>query len=86
MARRDRFEEAVAAPVARIRALIDTTVAEAGLTADRIATVFLTGGSSQLPLLRATVAAALPQARLATGDMLGSVGTGLALDARRRFG
>jgi hypothetical protein len=23
---------------------------------------------------------------IATGDMLGSVGTGLALDARRRFG
>ncbi len=85
MARRDRFEEAVAAPVARIRALIDATIADAGLTADRIATVFLTGGSSQLPLLRATVATALPQARLATGDMLGSVGTGLALDARRRF-
>ncbi len=86
IARRDRFEEAVAAPVARIRALIDTTIAEAGLTPDRIATVFLTGGSSQLPLLRATVAAALPAARLATGDMLGSVGTGLALEARRRFG
>lgn len=86
MARRDRFEEAVAAPVARIGALIGSTIAAAGLGPDRIATVFLTGGSSQLPLLRATVAAALPQARLATGDMLGSVGTGLALDARRRFG
>lgn len=85
MARRDRFEAAVAAPVARIRALIDTTITDAGLTPDRIATVFLTGGSSQLPLLRATVANALPHARLATGDMLGSVGTGLALDARRRF-
>ena len=86
MARRDRFEEAVAAPVARIRALIGSTIAAAGLGPDRIATVFLTGGSSQLPLLRATVAGVLPQARLATGDMLGSVGTGLALDARRRFG
>lgn len=86
MAQRDRFETAVEAPVARIAGLIHDTVAEAGLSAERIATVFLTGGSSQLPILRATVAAALPQARLATGDMLGSVGTGLALDARRRFG
>ncbi len=86
VARRDRFEAAVEAPVARIDGLISQTLAEAGLTADRIATVFLTGGSSQLPLLRATVARALPAARLATGDMLGSVGTGLALDARRRFG
>ena len=80
------FEAAVEAPAARIAGLIRDTLAEAGLTADQIATVFLTGGSSQLPILRATVAAALPQARMATGDMLGSVGTGLALDARRRFG
>lgn len=86
VARRDRFEAAVEAPVARIAALIGATLAEAGLGADRIGTVFLTGGSSQLPILRATVQAALPGARLASGDMLGSVGTGLALDARRRFG
>lgn len=86
VARRDRFEAAVEAPVARIDGLISQTLAEAGLSAERIATVFLTGGSSQLPLLRATVARTLPAARLATGDMLGSVGTGLALDARRRFG
>lgn len=86
MARRDRFETAVAPPVARIRALIEATLAQAGLAAGRIGTVFLTGGSSHLPVLRATVAAALPGAHLATGDMLGSVGTGLALEARRRFG
>jgi hypothetical chaperone protein len=85
MIRRDAFDAALAAPVARIRALIASTLADAALPPDRIATVFLTGGSSQLPLLRGMVAEALPQARLATGDMLGSVGTGLALDARRRF-
>ncbi len=86
VARRDRFEAAVEAPVARIAALIADTLRDAGLGAERISTVFLTGGSSHLPLLRATVARALPAAKLATGDMLGSVGTGLALDARRRFG
>lgn len=85
MIRRDAFDAALAAPVTRLRALIDSTLGTAGLPPDRIATVFLTGGSAQLPLLRAMVADALPQARLATGDMLGSVGTGLALDARRRF-
>lgn len=86
VARRERFEAAVEAPVARIAALIGATLADAGLGPDRIGTVFLTGGSSQLPVLRATVQTALPGARLASGDMLGSVGTGLALDARRRFG
>lgn len=85
MARRDRFEAAVEAPLARIRALIDGVLADAGVAPDAIATVFLTGGSSQLPVLRAMVADALPGARQAVGDMLGSVGTGLALEARRRF-
>lgn len=83
--RREVFEAALGPSVSRIRTLITVTLADAGVTPDRIATVFLTGGSSQLPLLRAMLAEALPKARLATGDMLGSVGTGLALDARRRF-
>ena len=52
---------------------------------DSIGTVFMTGGSSGLPVLRACVQAALPGVTIATGDMLGSVGTGLALDARRKF-
>lgn len=86
VARRERFEAAVEAPVARIAALIGATLADAGLGPERIGTVFLTGGSSQLPILRATVQTVLPGARLVSGDMLGSVGTGLALDARRRFG
>ncbi len=84
--RRERFEAALEAPVARIAALVEQTLAEAGVGAERIATVFLTGGSSHLPILRDTVARLLPAAKMATGDMLGSVGTGLALDARRRFG
>ncbi len=84
--RREGFEIAVEAPIARIRALLDRVLADAGLTPDRIGTAFLTGGSSQLPILRATVQSVLPGVALATGDMLGSVGTGLALEARRRFG
>lgn len=83
--RREAFEAAVEAPMARISALVAGVMAQAGVTAAQIGTVFLTGGSSLLPLLRATVQAAVPGARLATGDMLGSVGTGLALEAWRRF-
>ncbi|MEY4697417.1 MAG: hypothetical protein RIT14_1845, partial [Pseudomonadota bacterium] len=85
VARREAFEQVVEAPVARIGTLIGQVLAEAGVPPDRVGTVFMTGGSSGLPVLRATVAAALPQARIALGDMLGSVGSGLALDARRRF-
>jgi hypothetical chaperone protein len=86
MLRREGFETAVEAPVARICTLLHRILQSAGLTPDRIGTVFLTGGSSQLPILQATVQATVPNAAIATGDMLGSVGTGLALEALRRFG
>lgn len=85
LVRRDQFETAVAAPLQRIAATIGHVLAQAGVAADRIGTVFMTGGSSGLPILQALVAGLVPQARIATGDMLGSVGTGLALEARRRF-
>lgn len=83
--RREAFEAAVEAPVERVRARIGKVLTEAGVSADQIGTVFMTGGSSGLPVLRGAVAAALPGVAIATGDMLGSVGAGLALDARRRF-
>ncbi|AZL57368.1 Hsp70 family protein [Tabrizicola piscis] len=86
MLRRDGFEAAVEGPIARIRTLLQRVLDGAGLTPDRIGTAFLTGGSSQLPILHATVRSIVPDATIATGDMLGSVGTGLALEARRRFG
>lgn len=82
---RDRFEEASDVPVARIRAKVAEVLAQAGLRADQVTAAFLTGGSSSLPVLRDTVAQALPGVPLVAGDLLGSVGTGLALDARRRF-
>ena len=86
MIRREGFEAAVEAPLSRIAGLLGAVLAQAGVAPGRIGTVFLTGGSSQLPALRAVVSAVLPGVALATGDTLGSVGTGLALEARRRFG
>ena len=86
LATRLRFNEAVAAPAGRIKATLQTLLAQAGLHPRDIGTVFMTGGSSGLPILRACVSDVLPGVPIATGDMLGSVGTGLALEAVRRFG
>lgn len=86
VATRAQFELAVEAPLARIGATMLDLLAQAGLRADQIGTVFMTGGSSGLPALRRLVGETLPGVPIATGDMLGSVGTGLALDAARRFG
>ena len=84
-ASRDIFEAAVDTPVRRITATLRGLLAQAGLAPEAIGTVFMTGGSSNLPILRDCVATVLPAAPIATGDLLGSVGTGLALDARARF-
>lgn len=85
LASRANFEAAVAAPIDRIRMLLHSVMAQAGLVPADIGTIFMTGGSSGLPLLRECVSHALPGVRIQTGDMLGSVGTGLGLDARRKF-
>jgi hypothetical chaperone protein len=68
---------AVAARIARC-------LAQAELTADRVDALFLTGGSTGLPHLRAALTAALPAARVVEGDTFGSVGLGLTIEAASR--
>lgn len=82
---RARFEKSVAEAVARIGRTIRTTLEMAAVAPGDIDTVFVTGGSSALPILRSLIATELPSSRIVTGDAFGSVATGLALDARRRF-
>lgn len=86
LARREGLETALTDALARLRGLIERVLTQAGIGADRVETVFLTGGSSRLPALRHLLAAMLPGAQLDSGDDFGSVGTGLALEARRRYG
>lgn len=83
MARRDRFDQVSESALGRIAHVMMDTLARAGNP--QIGTVFLTGGSAQMPSLRAMVRQNLPDVTLSSGDMLGSVGTGLALQARRLF-
>ena len=82
---RATFETAIAAPLSRIGDTLAQVMAQAGVTPAALSSVFLTGGTAGLPALHALVAALLPGVPVATGDMLGSVGTGLALDAASRF-
>ena len=69
----------------RIGERIGNCLRQAGIEAAAIDAVFLTGGSTLLPHVRATIAGALPEARIVEGDKFGAVGTGLAIDAQRRF-
>lgn len=82
---RAELEVAVADSLQRIRSRIESVLRMAGLTADSISAVFVTGGAAMMPSVRRAIAAAVPAARLITGDAFGSVATGLALDAAKRF-
>ncbi len=83
--RRD-FDRAIADQVERVVRTVRTLLDDAGVEAAEINTIFLTGGSSMVPTLRQAILALFPDARIAETDLLGSVGLGLALDARRKFG
>jgi len=82
---RDGLDQAITPPVGRITDTITQTLADAGLTPERIDTLFLTGGSTAVPMLRENVLRLFPNARAVQGDRFGSVGLGLAVDAERKF-
>lgn len=72
--------------VARIERTVSDLMRDACLGPEAVDTIFFTGGSSSVPLLRQRMVALLPAARHVQGDAFGSIGTGLALDAARRLG
>ena len=83
---RSQFDEAIERQIDSVTQTISRLLQDAGIAAGQIDTVFFTGGASAVPLLRERVAALLPQAAKVEGDRYGSIGSGLALDAMRRFG
>lgn len=80
------FEQAIDALLSRIGAGVDELLQRAGVSAEAVDTLFFTGGSSGVPALRQCVAQRLPNARVADGDSFGSIGSGLAIEAMRRYG
>ncbi len=83
---RIEFEHASTDLVERIGATLSALLTKAGVNCEAVDTVFFTGGASGVPLLRERIAALLPQARRIEGDLFGSIGAGLAVEAQRRFG
>ncbi|SAI69584.1 heat shock protein [Bordetella ansorpii] len=83
---RPAFDDAVGGLVGRIETTVSALLRDAGVPLDAVDTVFFTGGSSRVPRLRESVSALVPQARSVEGDLFGSIGAGLALDASRKFG
>ena len=83
---RPLFEDAIEPLLERIRASLTQLLADAGIAAEQVDTLFFTGGSSGVPALRQSVAAMLPNARSVEGNTFGSIGSGLAIEAKKRYG
>ena len=83
---RPLFENAIEPLLERIRTSLTQLLADAGITAEQVDTLFFTGGSSGVPALRQSVAAMLPNARSVEGNTFGSIGSGLAIEAKKRYG
>jgi len=82
-ATRPDFDRAIEARTDRLYTTARDCIAAAGLGPAAIDTIFLTGGSSRVPAVRAAIARAAPSARLAGGPDLLSVALGLTQMAGR---
>jgi Molecular chaperone len=85
-ATRDGFEKATAHLFERLRMATADCIRHAGLTHADVSTVFFTGGTSSAPSVRRAVLADFGSVTVVDGDRFGSVGTGLAIEAARRYG
>jgi hypothetical chaperone protein len=83
---RGQFEGAIVHLVDSVDQTVLKLLADAGVAPGAVDTVFFTGGSSGVRMLRERIGALVPNARKVEGDLFGSIGAGLALDAVRKFG
>jgi hypothetical chaperone protein len=81
---RTEFEGWIAPELAQIEAAVDAALADANLGPDQIDRVFLTGGSSLVPAVRAIFRRRFAAERIETGAELESIASGLALIGRER--
>ena len=79
MWRRADFEVWIADDLRRIEAAMDAALGRAGVAAEGIDRVFLTGGSSLIPAIRAMFERRFGPERIASGGELTSIAHGLAL-------
>jgi hypothetical chaperone protein len=77
--RRTEFETWIAEDLRRIEAAMDAALQRAETPPERIDRVFLTGGSSLIPAIRALFERRFGAERIATGGELTSIAHGLAL-------
>ena len=79
------FDHAIAEKMHKLREIASRCIADSGVHPEQIQTVFLTGGSSRVPAVRAALSHAAPAAQMTSGSDLLSVAYGLTRESEKRF-
>ncbi|WP_340124260.1 Hsp70 family protein [Methylobacter svalbardensis] len=82
---RAELEESLYGNIESIQKTIHECVVMAGVKADDVALVILTGGGTAIPMIQQITHRIFPHAEISEGNRLSSVGFGLACDARRCY-
>ncbi|MFZ6815089.1 Hsp70 family protein [Undibacterium sp. Rencai35W] len=79
------FQQSIQHLTGQIGSTVSQVLSLADVSPDEVDTVFFTGGSSGVRGLRDRISAIVPDAKKVEGDLFGSIGAGLGLDAYRRY-
>lgn len=82
----DLFIETIRTLVEDLKSTLKETLSKAAIKPQDIGAVFFTGGSTAIPYVRQELLSLIPKAEIIDGDMFGSVGKGLVLEAWKRYG
>jgi hypothetical chaperone protein len=82
---KQNLQQAIEHDLLRIGSTIDECLSQANITKNDINSIFLTGGSSQMSLIKIYIQSLFPNTKIDNADSLSSVGTGLVLDAMKKF-
>ncbi|MDV3251560.1 Hsp70 family protein [Devosia sp. BK] len=77
---------ALADSIGKLEATIGETLKRAGVGREAVDSLILTGGSTLVPAVAGQLQGLFPDADVVRTDVLGSVGLGLAMEAKRVFG
>jgi hypothetical chaperone protein len=80
------FADTLEESTSRLQRLAAHCIHDAGLGSKGVDTIFFTGGSSRIPIVRESVQRAAPWAAPRSGEDMTSVALGLTINGKRRFG
>ena len=83
---RNMFDAAIEKDISGISRAMMNCLLQAGIGREKIELVILTGGTTEVPVLKNAIRKQFPQADISEENKLSSVGIGLGYDSLRRFG